>query len=129
MAARVVRAPTRLTSALLIALFAAMTSATCLAGAWATRAEQDCCLQMAGRCGAGMTQDPGCCPKAPTFQDQIAAKERVSIIAPTITELALIELPAYAAALPAFSIPPAPSASPPGARGIPSYILLSVLRV
>ena len=123
---RSARLHARTMCALLIILLAVMTSATCLAES----ADQDtCCAQMAGRCNAGMTQDQGCCPKAPTLQDQIAGKDRVSIAAPSVTELALIALPDLATPLLSGTASVTRYASSPPPRGVPPYLLLSILRV
>ena len=125
-----VRRQTRLIGSALLSIFVVVLSVTCMADAGMTDAEMACCASLTANCGVAMGQDHGCCQtEAPRFDPQLAASSRAQapIPQPTIVAVLAFALPTE---LRSTSIVlDGANGSPPAARGVPTYLLISSLRI
>ena len=94
-------------------------------------AEDACCAAMAKKCGASMAAQHQCCrTEAAQPDQQLAASAPVKIHKPAasaVVVLALIEPQPFECGV--STVTHANRGSPPTNRGVPTYLLLSILRV
>ena len=116
----------RLVAAVLAAVMTVAVSVNCFAPS-RSQAEKDCCAKMSNDCGR-LAQAHECCRSEAPRVDQRSAVTRMSVAPPAVTVIAVLA-PDLAVSLPAnthrerFS---AFSVKPPG---LPTYLLVSSLRI
>jgi len=120
---------TATTATALIVAILAISASLCIEAA--TASEHACCVAMAGQCGATMAAQHECCKtEAAKTDQQVAAAAAIKLQKPAVgvvVVLGLIEFQSRELGL--TTIAHAHSGSPPTNRGVPSYLVLSTLRV
>lgn len=116
----------RLVAAVLAAVMTVAVSVNCYAPS-RSQAEKDCCAKMSNDCGR-LAQAHECCRSEAPRVDQGSAVTRMSLAPPAVTVIAVLA-PDLAVSLPANTHRERFSAFSVRPPGLPTYLLVSSLRI